>query len=203
MYKYKDQKELRTALNGKMINMMIGAFLLINAITGTIRYAVNFSGIAMGVQDGVQEYVDMVTEAGIETWSLWVAAALFLVAAIAEVFVGMLAIRLSNRLDRAYLVKKSAIILLVIEAVLHIVLFIIKLPYLSVIFTSLFLPGALIWSASGMKKLSAKYPDRMYATEPRQKNGKGKSGKQQDAQKPKKSIMERAKTTVKEDTDNE
>lgn len=198
MYKYKDPKEMRTALNGKMINMMIGAFLLINAITGSIRYATNFSGIALGYQDGVQEYVDLIAESGITVSKLWIAAAAFMIVAIAEIFVGMLAIRLSNRLDRAALLKKSAIILLVLEVILHIVLFIIGLPYISIIFTSVFLPGALICSSSGLKKLSVKYPDRVYATEPRKKPGKDAT-----PDKPKKSIMERAKTTVKEDKENE
>lgn len=198
MYKYKDQKEMRIALNGKMINMMVGIFLLVNAITGSIRYAANFSGIALGYQDGVQKYVDLLAEAGTTVGKLWIAAAAFVIVAIAEVFVGMLAVRLANRLDKAAMIKKGAMILLVLEVMLHTVLFMIGLPYISIIFNSVFLPGALIWSSSGLKKLSVRYPDRIYATEPRKKPGKAPISDKQ-----KKSIMERAKTTVNEDNENE
>ena len=33
MYKYKDQKELRMAINGRMITMIAGLFIIMSAIT--------------------------------------------------------------------------------------------------------------------------------------------------------------------------
>ena len=41
MQGYKDQKDLRKATNAKMFNVMAGAFILLDAVTHILLYAVN------------------------------------------------------------------------------------------------------------------------------------------------------------------
>ena len=36
MYRYEDQKEMRMAMNGKMIVMLAGVFLILTAVTSTL-----------------------------------------------------------------------------------------------------------------------------------------------------------------------
>ena len=38
MYQYQDQKEMRRALNGKMIVMLVGIMLVMTALTSSLSY---------------------------------------------------------------------------------------------------------------------------------------------------------------------
>ena len=40
MYKYRDQKEMRMAINGRMITMLAGIFIVTTAISTTLRYGI-------------------------------------------------------------------------------------------------------------------------------------------------------------------
>ena len=40
MYQYQDQKEMRRALNGKMIVMLVGIMLVMTALTSSLSYGI-------------------------------------------------------------------------------------------------------------------------------------------------------------------
>ena len=42
MYRYEDQKEMRMAMNGKMIVMLAGVFLILTAVTSTLLQGMQY-----------------------------------------------------------------------------------------------------------------------------------------------------------------
>ncbi|MFR3320277.1 MAG: hypothetical protein ACLTSZ_02780 [Lachnospiraceae bacterium] len=56
MSDYKDQKELKMAMNGRMGLMTGGIILLVTAVSSTLMYGINLFSIASGAAKGEQEY---------------------------------------------------------------------------------------------------------------------------------------------------
>ena len=48
MYQYQDQKEMRRALNGKMIVMLVGIMLVMTALTSSLSYGIQRSILYSG-----------------------------------------------------------------------------------------------------------------------------------------------------------
>ena len=65
MSDYKDQKELKMAMNGRMGLMTGGIILLVTAVSSTLMYGINLFSIASGAAKGEQEYTDILTQANI------------------------------------------------------------------------------------------------------------------------------------------
>ena len=61
MSDYKDQKELKMAMNGRMGLMTGGIILLVTAVSSTLMYGINLFSIASGAAKGEQEYTDTVS----------------------------------------------------------------------------------------------------------------------------------------------
>lgn len=197
MNKYKDQKEFRMALNGKMINLMAGIFILLTAVTSTLSYSLNFFTIASEVAAGNEEIISQLAGLDTSVMMLRTAGVALGIVAAAEIFVGVLALRLNNRLQKAGFIFKSTIVLIVLEVILHVMLFAIGLPNLGMLFNGLLMPACLIWSSTRFMKLAKLYPDKVFAME-QNKNNYGKQG-----QKPKKSLMDRAKIQSAETKDEQ
>ena len=66
MSDYKDQKELKMAMNGRMGLMTGGIILLVTAVSSTLMYGINLFSIASGAAKGEQEYTDILTQANMD-----------------------------------------------------------------------------------------------------------------------------------------
>ncbi|MBS6196448.1 MAG: hypothetical protein KH828_12825 [Clostridiales bacterium] len=189
MYKYEDQKELRRAINGKTIVMLVGIMLIFTAVTSTTRLAMSCFGIAGEAANGVEEYVNWLEAAKMTISQLRVAGAVFGIGAVVEIFAGVFCVKLCNRLDTSKLCLKIAIGLLVVEVLVQVYMLSVGLAMPSTIFSALAFPLMLLWGVSCLRKLAKKYPDRKYAMEPR-------PSKKKAVQPQKKNLMERAKAQV-------
>lgn len=196
MYKYKDQKELRMAINGRMITMIAGLFIIMSAITTTLRYGMGLFQSASEAAKGTEDYVNALTQIGVSVGFIRFVAVLLLVTTMIEILVGVFSARLSNRLDKADLIFKMSIGLLIVEVILLAFMLRTQMMMLS----NFLMPCCLIWGTSQLRKLSKLYPDRIFAVEPKKKEKSSKgSSAQNQAQPQKKSLMDRAMTQAREE----
>ena len=190
MYKYKDQKEMRMAINGRMISLIAGVMTGTTALFTTVRYAMSAFQIASQAAGGNQDLLAQMEEVGASIGYMRVLGVAMILAAIVEVFAAFMGIRLCNRMDKAEVLMKKAIALLVVEVIVQL----IGLKAGIFMLNNLIMPCCLLWSSWQLKKLFKIYPDRKFAVEP---NVRNKKKKEEPAQK--KSIAERAKLQAKED----
>lgn len=194
MYKYKDQKEMRMAINGRMISLIAGVMTGTTALFTTVRYAMSAFQIASQAAGGNQDLLAQMEEVGASIGYMRVLGVAMILAAIVEVFAAFMGIRLCNRLDKAAVLMKTAIALLVVEVIVQL----IGLKAGVFMLNNLIMPCCLLWSSWQLKKLFKIYPDRKFAVEP---NVRNKKKKEEPAQK--KSIAERAKLQAKEEVSAE
>ena len=190
MYKYKDQKEMRMAINGRMISLIAGVMTGTTALFTTVRYAMSAFQIASQAAGGNQDLLAQMEEVGASIGYMRVLGVAMILAAIVEVFAAIMSVRLCNRLDKASVLMKTAIALLVVEVIVQL----IGLKAGVFMLNNLIMPCCLLWSSCQLKKLFKIYPDRKFAVEP---NVRNKKKKEEPAQK--KSIAERAKLQAKEE----
>ena len=196
MYKYRDQKEMRMAINGRMITMLAGIFIVTTAISTTLRYGIGLLQSASEAAKGTEDFVTVLEQLGVGVGFIRFVAVFLLLTTMFEVFVGVFAARLSNRLDKAPLTFKLSIALLVVEVILLVLMLRTQMMLLS----NLLMPCCLIWGTSQLRKLSKLYPDRTFAVEPKQREKRKKGEKSQAQSQPqKKSLMDRAMTQARED----
>lgn len=195
MIQYEDPKEMSRAINGKMILMTIGIVLIFSAVTSTVQYGVNMFLIAGEAVKGTADYVNALADAGMSITLARVTGVVFVAAGILEIFVGVASVKMQNRLDKAFLMKKLALVLLAVEVLLNIFLAAIHLANISRLFSSLAMPLFLLWAASTLCKLAKKYPDRKCAVDTNKKK------QQQPVQK--KSLKERAMVPQTADDEEE
>jgi hypothetical protein len=198
MNRYKDQKEMSLALNGKLLLMLLGIMLVFTAVTSTAQYGANMFMIAAEAAKGTEEYANALAEIGMSITIARVSGAVFVAAGIVEIFIGVCCIILQNRLDKAFFTRKLAIVLLVVEVASDIYLFAVQLVNASRLFTSLAVPLFLLWAVSKLCKLSKLYPDRVYAIDPQKKSAQSS---RQAA--PKKSLRERAMVPQMDENEEE
>lgn len=189
MQKYKDPKEMRWAMNGRMITMLSGVFIIVTALFTTLRYAIGLFQSANEAAKGVEEYLAAVEQAGISIGYLRFVAAYLLLTTILEVFVGVFSVRLANRLDKSKLCMKLCIALIVVEVILQPVV----LPTQMLMISNVLMPLCLLWGVSQLRKLSKIYPDRIFAVDTNQANRKKQEVKPQN-----KNLMARAMATIQE-----
>ena len=190
MYKYKDQKEMRMAINGRMISLIAGVMTGTTALFTTVRYAMSAFQIASQAAGGNQDLLAQMEEVGASIGYMRVLGVAMILAAIVEVFAAIMSVRLCNRLDKASVLMKTAIALLVVEVIVQL----IGLKAGVFMLNNLIMTCCLLWSSWQLKKLFKIYPDRKFAVEP---NVRNKKKKEEPAQK--KSIAERAKLQAKEE----
>lgn len=163
MDQFKDQKEMKMAMNGRMGLMTGGIILIFTAISTTMMYGINLFGLASEIEKGNTEFAGLLEAADMSLGLLRVVAACFLILAVIEVFAGFLSARLCNRLDKAEKTKKLVIALLALEILMQVFLLITRMMNLSMLFTSLIIPLYMLWGVTRLCKLAKIYPDRTYA----------------------------------------
>lgn len=190
MYKYKDQKEMRLAINGRMITMIAGIFTVTTGLFTTLRYGMALFQSAGEAAKGTQEYLDAINQIGVGIGYIRFAAVYLLLVAMLEVFVGVFAVRLANRLDKSNLILKLCIALIAVEVILQPIVLRTQMMML----TNVLMPVCLLWGVLQLRKLAKIYPERTFAVDPnRNKNLK------KDAAPQKKNLRTRAMAQVKEE----
>ena len=199
MYQYQDQKEMRRALNGKMIIMLVGIMLVVTALTSSLSYGMRCWSMAGMADGGDKDILEALKQIGITSGTLRICSVIYYLQAVIEVFVGVFCARLSNRLDKNALLWKMAWVILVVEVAAGVALTLLHMTSANMIVSNLLLPGFLLWAVNSLRKVAKNHPDRIYAVEPNNRNkGKGKEkGKAKASVQPakagqKKSLMEHA-----------
>ena len=199
MYQYQDQKEMRRALNGKMIIMLVGIMLVVTALTSSLSYGMRCWSMAGMADGGDKDILEALKQIGITSGTLRICSVIYYLQAVIEVFVGVFCARLSNRLDKNALLWKMAWVILVVEMAAGVALTLLHMTSANMIVSNLLLPGFLLWAVNSLRKVAKNHPDRIYAVEPNNRNkGKGKEkGKAKASVQPakagqKKSLMEHA-----------
>lgn len=196
MNDYKDQKELKMAMNGRMGLMIGGLILIITAVTSTLMYGINLFSIASGAASGNQEYLDVISQAGMEISTVRIISVCFFMLACLEIYSGIFCTMRCNRLDKAKGTKIVAIVTLVAEIIVQLVLFLTHMFNLGSLLLAVVVPAYMIWGATRLEKLAKLYPDRKIALNTKKaKDARSgvKSAKPSSAQPAqKKSLRERA-----------
>lgn len=198
MSDYKDQKELKMAMNGRMGLMTGGIILLVTAVSSTLMYGINLFSIASGAAKGEQEYTDILTQANMDILTVRFIAVCFLVLACWEIYSGIFCTMRCNRLDKAKGTKIISIVTLVAEILMQAVLFFTHMMNLGTLLLAIVVPAYMIWGATRLEKLAKLYPDRKIALNTKKakdaRSGSKSSGASAATAQPaqKKSLRERA-----------
>lgn len=199
MYQYQDQKEMRRALNGKMIIMLVGIMLVVTALTSSRSYGMRCWSMAGMADGGDKDILEALKQIGITSGTLRICSVIYYLQAVIEVFVGVFCARLSNRLDKNALLWKMAWVILVVEVAAGVALTLLHMTSAIMIVSNLLLPGFLLWAVNSLRKVAKNHPDRIYAVEPNNRNkgkekekGKAKASVQPAKAGQKKSLMEHA-----------
>ena len=197
MYQYQDQKEMRRALNGKMIIMLVGIMLVVTALTSSLSYGMRCWSMAGMADGGDKDILEALKQIGITSGTLRICSVIYYLQAVIEVFVGVFCARLSNRLDKNALLWKMAWVILVVEVAAGVALTLLHMTSAIMIVSNLLLPGFLLWAVNSLRKVAKNHPDRIYAVEPNNRNKgkekeKGKASVQPAKAGQKKSLMEHA-----------
>lgn len=199
MYQYQDQKEMRRALNGKMIIMLVGIMLVVTALTSSLSYGMRCWSMAGMADGGDKDILEALKQIGITSGTLRICSVIYYLQAVIEVFVGVFCARLSNRLDKNALLWKMAWVILVVEVAAGVALTLLHMTSAIMIVSNLLLPGFLLWAVNSLRKVAKNHPDRIYAVEPNNRNkgkekekGKAKASVQPAKEGQKKSLMEHA-----------
>lgn len=193
MEKYKDLKHLKMALNGRLLTIVSGVFLLLSAVTGTMQYGLGLFMTALKASQGDAERLKVIEDTGVEIGYVYLAAVVLLLVMAIEMFAGVAAVIMSNRLQQAPFLFRLAVMLVAAVVVLQPITLYIRVPMIS----KLPVPLLYLWSTWQLKKLSMIYPDEVYVSDPKNKKGEPKSpskgSKGADARNAnKRSIMDRA-----------
>lgn len=199
MYQYQDQKEMRRALNSKMIIMLVGIMLVVTALTSSLSYGMRCWSMAGMADGGDKDILEALKQIGITSGTLRICSVIYYLQAVIEVFVGVFCARLSNRLDKNALLWKMAWVILVVEVAAGVALTLLHMTSAIMIVSNLLLPGFLLWAVNNLRKVAKNHPDRIYAVEPNNRNkgkekekGKAKASVQPAKAGQKKSLMEHA-----------
>ena len=199
MYQYQDQKEMRRALNSKMIIMLVGIMLVVTALTSSLSYGMRCWSMAGMADGGDKDILEALKQIGITSGTLRICSVIYYLQAVIEVFVGVFCARQSNRLDKNALLWKMAGVILVVEVAAGVALTLLHMTSAIMIVSNLLLPGFLLWAVNSLRKVAKNHPDRIYAVEPNNRNkgkekekGKAKASVQPAKAGQKKSLMEHA-----------
>lgn len=167
MNRFKDPKEMRMALNGKMITMIAGVLLITTAIFTTLGYGLGLFQSAQASVNGDQDILKIMTENNITVGYMRFTAIILIIGAVAEILVGVFALRFNNRPRRADMIMKMAGGLLAVEIIIQILVMKLQMLLLS----NLLMPICLLWGTWQLRKISKLYPDREFAVDPNRGRG--------------------------------
>lgn len=93
MYQYQDQKEMRRALNSKMIIMLVGIMLVVTALTSSLSYGMRCWSMAGMADGGDKDILEALKQIGITSGTLRICSVIYYLQAVIEVFVGVFCAR--------------------------------------------------------------------------------------------------------------
>lgn len=194
MYKYEDQKEMRMALNGKMVVMLAGIFLIMTALTNTLIQGMQYFYIGSAAKQGIEEAVKLLEESSLTIGKIYSVGFSYVAVVAAEVIVGVICVKNSNRLDKVKICLYADVALFGVKILQQIFMTVISKVFnpLAVI-AGLLMPLVVLWGITRLMKLAKKYPDRTYAVEPNNARMK------QQEQPQNKNLMAKAKAKVKDE----
>ena len=194
MYRYEDQKEMRMAMNGKMIVMLAGVFLILTAVTSTLLQGMQYFIVGHSAGAGDAEAIKLVESTGLSIGQLYSVGVAYMIVTVAEIMTGIISAKFSNRLDKVKICLYADIILMVVMILQQSYMMLVARmfnPFALV--AGILMPLLLLWGITRLMKLAKKYPDRMYAVEPNPARGGRKAAPQ------KQNIMEKAKARVRDE----
>lgn len=194
MYRYEDQKEMRMAMNGKMIVMLAGVFLILTAVTSTLLQGMQYFIVGHSAGAGDAEAIKLVESTGLSIGQLYSVGAAYMIVTVAEIMTGIISAKFSNRLDKVKICLYADIILMAVMILQQSYMMLLARmfnPFALV--AGILMPLLLLWGITRLMKLAKKYPDRMYAVEPNPARGGRKAAPQ------KQNIMEKAKARVRDE----
>ena len=194
MYRYEDQKEMRMAMNGKMIVMLAGVFLILTAVTSTLLQGMQYFIVGQSAGAGDAEAIKLVESTGISIGKLYSVGAAYMIVTVAEIMTGIISAKFSNRLDKVKICLYADIVLMVVMVLQQSYMMILARMFNPfALLSGILMPLLLLWGITRLMKLAKKYPDRMYAVEPNPARGGRKAAPQ------KQNIMEKAKARVRDE----
>ena len=194
MYRYEDQKEMRMAMNGKMIVMLAGVFLILTAVTSTLLQGMQYFIVGHSAGAGDAEAIKLVESTGLSIGQLYSVGVANMIVTVAEIMTGIISAKFSNRLDKVKICLYADIILMVVMILQQSYMMLLARmfnPFALV--AGILMPLLLLWGITRLMRLAKKYPDRMYAVEPNPARGGRKAAPQ------KQNIMEKAKARVRDE----
>lgn len=194
MYRYEDQKEMRMAMNGKMIVMLAGVFLILTAVTSTLLQGMQYFIVGQSAGAGDAEAIKLVESTGLSIGQLYSVGAAYMIVTVAEIMTGIISAKFSNRLDKVKICLYADIVLMVVMVLQQSYMMILARMFNPfALLSGILMPLLLLWGITRLMKLAKKYPDRMYAVEPNPARGGRKAAPQ------KQNIMEKAKARVRDE----
>ncbi len=194
MYRYEDQKEMRMAMNGKMIVMLAGVFLILTAVTSTLLQGMQYFIVGHSAGAGDAEAIKLVESTGLSIGQLYSVGVAYMIVTVAEIMTGIISAKFSNRLDKVKICLYADIVLMAVMILQQSYMMLLARmfnPFALV--AGILMPLLLLWGITRLMKLAKKYPDRMYAVEPNPARGGRKAAPQ------KQNIMEKAKARVRDE----
>ena len=194
MYRYEDQKEMRMAMNGKMIVMLAGVFLILTAVTSTLLQGMQYFIVGHSAGAGDAEAIKLVESTGLSIGQLYSVGAAYMIVTVAEIMTGIISAKFSNRLDKVKICLYADIVLMVVMILQQsYMMLLVRMFNPFALVAGILMPLLLLWGITRLMKLAKKYPDRMYAVEPNPARGGRKAAPQ------KQNIMEKAKARVRDE----
>lgn len=84
MYQYQDQKEMRRALNSKMIIMLVGIMLVVTALTSSLSYGMRCWSMAGMADGGDKDILEALKQIGITSGTLRICSVIYYLQAVIE-----------------------------------------------------------------------------------------------------------------------
>lgn len=194
MYRYEDQKEMRMAMNGKMIVMLAGVFLILTAVTSTLLQGMQYFIVGHSAGAGDAEAIKLVESTGLSIGQLYSVGAAYMIVTVAEIMTGIISAKFSNRLDKVKICLYADIVLMAVMILQQSYMMLLARMFNPfALMAGILMPLLLLWGITRLMKLAKKYPDRMYAVEPNPARGGRKAAPQ------KQNIMEKAKARVRDE----
>lgn len=194
MYKYQDQKEMRMAMNGKMVVMLAGVFLIITAVTSTLLQCMQYFIVAQNAGAGNAEAIKVVESTGLSIGQLYGVGVSYGIVTVVEIMAGVICAKFSNRLDKVKICLYADIVLLAVMTLQQVYMMLLVGMFAPMaLLAGVLMPLVLLWGVTRLMKIAKRYPDRMYAVEP----NPARARKQVQPQK--QNLMQKAKAQVKDE----
>lgn len=194
MYRYEDQKDMRKAMNGRMVVMIGGLFLIMTAVTSTLLQGIQFLFVANAAGNGDVEAIELAKKTSLSVGQLYGLGISSMVMTVVQIMSGVILARFSNRLQKTKICLYADYTLIGATVLEQVYMMILNRVFNPIpLLAGSIIPLAVLWGIMQLKKIAKKYPERPYAVETTAiKN-------QMAARNQKKNLMARAKAKVRDE----